>query len=665
MTDFTQSLGKYWWQQEAKVIASYLDQMRKSWQTYGSNPIYQAWVRNMISYNSAILEPTAWDTQLSYAGSQGELIKMVVPQARSLIRQMVSLVTKQPLSFQASAESKDSDVVADARLGNSLLKQVVKDCNLDIIGDRVAEQAGVFGMGFTHVAWRTDKGDPYATNGESILYSGKIDISSRSVFDLTYDANIEKWEDQDWCEVKTIKNRWTMVAQFPQLADEIRKLPSIKKMSATWTYEQSTFSQDDLIHVFEAYHRPTPALPNGRLVVFGSCDCIFYDGDNLYGTIPVEPMIPEAIYGMQYGYPFLTNLLGCQEMLDHSFSAIASNQSAFAVQNIIAPRGSGLTLQDVGGMNWISYTPQNIPSGGKPESLQLCHSSPETFKFISELRSHMMEISNVNSALRGSPPPGVTAGTALATLTTNALEFMSAFSKSYITCMTKTMETSLLVHKRFVKIPHNITTTNKKGVSSTQEYTSEDLQRLKSVTAQVVNPMMQTLAGRSEVAEKLMAQGFIKNTQEYLSIIEGSPMQELYETELSENDLIHAENEALTESKQVVALMTDDHACHIRKHSTLLNDPVVRLQNQTVGNILNHIMEHLDLDKNGDPYLKAMVRTGKEPQNMAPPPPPMAPPPQADVSMKKNDEQQQAVGAQPESKAAKPANPAQDLLGRA
>jgi hypothetical protein len=661
MIEKINGMDSYWWQKEAKVIASYLDQMRASWQTEGSNPIYTAWVRNMVSYYSAILEPTAWDTQLAYAGEQGELVKMIVPQARSLIRQLVSLVTKQPLSFNVSAESKDSDVVADARLGNALLKSIVKESNLNITFDRVAEQAAVFGMGFTHTAWRTDRGDQYAALGDALLYSGKIDISARSVFDLTYDSNIEKWEDQDWCEVKTIKNRWTMLAQFPQLSDEIKSLPSIKRASTTWTYEQSSYTQDDLIYVFEAYHRPTPALPKGRMVVFSSPTCIFYDGDNLYGTIPIEPMIPEAVYGMQYGYPFFTNLLGCQEMMDHSFSAIASNQSAFAVQNIIAPRGSGLTLQDVGGMNWISYTPQNIPNGGKPESLQLCHSSPETFKFIDALRSHMVEISNISGAFRGNLPPGVTSGTAIATLTANSLEFISSFSKAGLMCMNRTMDTALLVSKKFVKTPHEITTTNKKGVASTQEYTSEDLQKLKNVTVQEVNPMMQTLAGRSDIAEKLMSQGLIKNLQEYFSVLEGAPIQELYETELSENDLIHSENENLTEGKPVVAIMTDDHPNHVRKHSTLLNDPSVRLNNDKVDQILQHILEHLNLDKNGDPYLKAMVRTGKAPEMMAPPP--MAPPPQ-EQSQDKKEAQGQALGKEPAANQAAPANPSDDLLGR-
>jgi saccharopine dehydrogenase-like NADP-dependent oxidoreductase len=78
--------------------------------------------------------------------------------------------------------------------------------------------------------------------------------------------------------------------------------------------------------------------------------------------------------------------MACQEMLDNGLSAIATNQSQFAVQSVAIPRGAGVNVQELGGMRFVSFTPQNVPGGGKPEPLQLSATSPETFKFIDVLK---------------------------------------------------------------------------------------------------------------------------------------------------------------------------------------------------------------------------------------------------------------------------------------
>jgi hypothetical protein len=133
---------------------------------------------------------------------------------------------------------------------------------------------------------------------------------------------------------------------------------------------------------------------------------------------------------------------------------------------------------------------------------------------------------------------------------------------------------------------------------------------------------------------------------EYVAILEGEPLSKLYDTELSEEDLENQENEMLSKGQAVPALATDDHPCHIRSHAGLLNDPMIRMNGEKNGIILEHIMEHYELAKNTDPILTAMVRTGKMPEGammqpgagpggppegpgMAPPPSAPPPPPRA------------------------------------
>ena len=138
---------KYWFWGEAKDIASNLEKRRAQWTQYGMNPVYQAWCRNMVSYYSSLLKANAWDSSLVTSGEQGELVEMMVPQARSMIRQLVGLVTKNRLAFSAITDTKGRDIIESARLGNALAAQIVTEHDLDGRADLLAEIAAVYGAG--------------------------------------------------------------------------------------------------------------------------------------------------------------------------------------------------------------------------------------------------------------------------------------------------------------------------------------------------------------------------------------------------------------------------------------------------------------------------------------------------------------------------------------
>jgi DNA-binding protein Fis len=266
----------------------------------------------------------------------------------------------------------------------------------------------------------------------------------------------------------------------------------------------------------------------------------------------------------------------------------------------------------------------------------------------------MTQLSNLNSTIRGEPPAGLTAGTAIATVTTNALEFLNSFSKSQNRCLERAMGKAFRVWRKFAQQGHSVIVEGKNGMAMSKPVTGADVNGIAGVKIQVSNPLMQTLGGRSDLADKLMQNGLVTNLKGYFRIIDGAPPSEIYGTELSEADLESAENDAMMEGKPVIALSIDDHPSHIRTHSSLLNDPDIRMSNERVAPILQHIMEHAQLAQATDPMLMAMVRTGKMPQL----PPPVEPPAPGKNGSKP---------AKPEGPRNEPANvaePTQDPLGR-
>lgn len=614
---------------DPEVVVKHLLEGRKADGMWSSTPMTQTVVRNNIAYCSNVLQPNAFDTSLVFGGEQGELVKMFVPQARSLIRDIVTVVTKEKLAFNALAERRGTDVVQETKLGNALSNQIVDDEGMNTKGVILTEGSLVDGMYFLASTWRTDRGQIWTSNGKMPMYSGSVGIDTVSSVDMRWNWRLSDWQQVPWAERRVKRNRWDLCAQFPKFARHIQALPPADDTDVA-DVELRTIDDEDMVYVYEFYHRSCPALRNGRMLFYSDPKTIYSDGVNEYcgfkgdKTIPIEPMIPERINRFLLGHPMFSNLLPAQEMLDHGFSAVATNQSAFAVQNILSPRGANLSVHDIAGMNFVSYTPQNIPGGGKPEPMQLTQSAPETFKFMDMLYSHMQQLAKVPGALRGAPPPGVTSGTAIATLTTNAIEFISSTSGAYQDCIERTMMHAINAYRRFASVKHLVFMAGRGFETTKKSFVGKDLDPITKVRLVRSNPMMQTITGRADLADRLVKNRYVKSTKDYVGILEGEPLSKLYATELSESDLIDAENELLMAGKgleEVPVLSTDDHAEHMRKHAALLNEPYVRTNSTRTKAVTDHMLKHFEEAKRADPFLTAMVRTGMMPEGGPPQPP--------------------------------------------
>lgn len=660
------SSKQYFMTYDAEDLASELDTYHKKYMSSGMNPVYRMWLRNTYAYYSTILDAETWITSLAFAGEQGELVKMSIPQARGLIRQLVTLVTKQKLAFNAIAEKAGVDVTEEKRIANALAVQTVDKQRLDLLVEYLVEKALVVGTSFIATRWRSDWGTPRAVNqveggGEQVIYDGDLEVSVHDVQDLTYDFTVERWEDLNWAEVRVKRNRWDLAAQHPELEKEILALPSISQEVSS----KASFDYDnvDMVYAYELYHKPTPSLPRGRFMAYSDKKTIYHDDVNKMGKIPIEQYKPETITGIGFGYPMLSSLLPAQEMLDHSYSCLATNQSALGVQNITVARNAGINVQQINGLNFFEYSPQDATGGGRPETLDLLKSAPELFKLPETMLSSMQQLSFINAAVRGDLPAG-TSGVAIATLTTNALEFLNSYTKNLQVVLQNTMMNVISTYQKYATVERVVSIAGKNNQTYAKKFIGSQLAPITGFKMDSVNPLMQTIAGRLDIAEKTMQQGLVRDLQSYVSILDGQPLNTLYAPESSENDLIASENERLEEGRQVTALSVDKHPLHMMRHKTLLNDPDIRDDAPRVAVIQAHIEDHLMLEKTTDPMLMTMCATGMAPQ-MQPgqqPAPPVGgggPPPDGGAA----ESMQTELGLESEN-AMPETETAQDLLGR-
>ena len=146
--------------------------------------------------------------------------------------------------------------------------------------------------------WSCDwnPGHPETGVGEGkIEFEGELEITCPHVTDMIYDFSIQEWKHNSWAECRVKRNRYDLIAQHPELEYEILQVPSVTDSKVVRDYFNITLPDD--IYVYEFYHRPTPAMPNGRMMMYSNNKTIYFDGPNLYETIPIEPFRPEMIYG--------------------------------------------------------------------------------------------------------------------------------------------------------------------------------------------------------------------------------------------------------------------------------------------------------------------------------------------------------------------------------
>lgn len=664
---------KYWLKEEASRAVSHLMTYNQTWNAMETTPIRQAWIRNFLAYNSTILKSSSWDSALMPTGAQGEMLTVLIPKARSLIRQLVSLITKTKISFRALAKSSGEDIMKDVQLANNIMNSVVEDQKLDLLAEQLVENSLVMGSGYLKTTWQTDKGEPYDyTRGMGVVYSGGIQLEVLDVFSCIFDNTAAgKWDDLPWVSCLTLRNRYDLISQHKSLEQGLLAVPSYEDLAGpNFWFNNQVNNNQDTICVWETYCKRSPALPNGRMIIWADESTILYDGPNPYTSCPVQPLTPEPILatGGLLGYPLISNLLPSQEMFDNSASSISSNQAAFGTQNVLVPRGSNISSSELsGGMRMVQYTPAaGLSGGGKPEPLQLTASAPEQFKFMQDLDNYMQQLSKVHKIMSGDTA-GVTSGSMVATLLANAVEEIDSLSKAYHMCLEKSMFNVVNAYKNFAKIPQKVTVYGKRPEAVTQrEFTGKDLEKVAGVSIQTQNPLMQSVAGRLEVAAQLAQIPDQDSKYDYVQILEGRPLDDVLDKFTSQTTLVHSENESLMRGEEVIAIATDSHPFHVREHSKLLNSPEVRRSNTHISAILEHIQEHVQLEKETSPELLSMIRGTPMamPQQGQQPPPQMAEemlaPPSEEEGVEKESRvasPAEALGPQPDPAAPMPALP--------
>lgn len=631
----------YWAKDEVPKLIDKCQEKLNLWGassgSYGffSSVVKAIW-RNNSMYYASMLEPQAWDTSMMFEGDKGEFVKAIIPKARTLIRQYVSLATKQRYSFDCVTDVADSNPMNTARLGAAIVKSESEKHKIDLLSERIVETCSIEGWAFVTNTWNTGKGKIWGRADEegNMLYSGGTDIELYTIQDCVFDWTAKSPEDLEWMILRKKMNRWSLAAQFPELIEQIKALPAAfdERLAMPTLAMETGDRNEDMVYVREFYHKPTPALPFGRMTIYCNQEVVLFDGENPYEGIPGVMFLFQPIKNTLLGYAMMSSLVAAQELMTAETSTIASNHSAFGVQSVLVPKGSNISVNQIAkGMTFIDYTPQNADGGGKPEPLQLTATPPEVFNFLDRMSATLEEMSMINSTLRGQPPANVTSGAMAATLSANALEFIYSDTKGLTLGLEQLMGMSIRNFQKFASVEQVIDVVGEGNTSSAQQFQSDQLSGIKQVKIRQGNPLLNTIAGRLQLGESilpLLQAGKTDAVSRYMGLLEGAPIETLFDTELSENASVSMEIEALQRGENVAPLITDNHPMFMRAYQKLLYNPAVRQNGQLVQTLLTLLQERATLEMQCPPDLKAILRNqpmmmpqqmmGPAPQQSAP-----------------------------------------------
>lgn len=585
--------------------------------------ILDRWRRCYMAYYG-LAEAGTDTTRMSQAGTNGELYILKVNHFRSLLQNLLVLITQQPPAMQPKATNTDSESMNQTMLARSVIDYYMREQNMERYLNEGAEFSLFGGEGFLTLTWDAMAGQQAGIDPDSgkPFYDGDAKVKSFHPIDVIRECYSDTNEAHKWYVVRSFENKFDLAARYQELADEIIMITKTADFMSKYSYMSFDVVQSDDIPIYRFYHEPTDAIPNGRMMEALSDKIWLTDTALPYKHLPVYSMRPAKWFGTPFGYTVAYDMMGIQRNIDALQSIVCTNQMNYGVQNIVGERGSEISVTHLAqGLNYFE-----VNAGTKPPApLNLVQTPAEIFSQITNLVKDMETLSGINATARGNPEESLKSGTALALVAAQAIQFNSGLQKSYNN-LSQDLCTGLIeLLQEFAKTPRIAAIAGKSNRSRVKEFKGDDLSNISRVVCESVNPISKTAAGRLQMAQDLMQiPNMIQTPQHYFEVLETGTLEPIMEHQVSQMIYIRSENEELSDGKPCQAILTDEHLLHIHEHSTV-GDSIEARQNPAIMKVmLDHISQHLDIF-NDPANAKMLASLGQHPP--APPPAPGQQPP--------------------------------------
>lgn len=587
---------KEYWAREGgeETFVAHLESRVEEFRNYQRSSAYWRWlIKNWQYYNNLYFDDQIDSIGVSALGEMGELVGYSINHFRSLLQHLLTLATRDRPALIVRARNSDSKSIIQSRLGKNILESYFRDKKVDQYLKNAVEHALVFGQGFLMCTWDPNIGETLGVGeDDSFEFEGDLSFYNPTAWDVFYDLGTLDWEKQDWVIVRSYANKWNEIARHPEHSEAILSADKFtdneEDTNRPLQLENEIYQATDTIEVFHFFHRPSEALPKGRYAKYVA-GALLLDTPLPYRRLPLHRVTAGELLLSPFGYTPAFDLQAPQEILNQEASAIASNHKSFGIQNVWTMIGDDITQAELeGGLN-------HVQSMQKPEGLNLTQTPAEIFSFLQMTVQAMEQLSGVNSVSRGQPEQSLRAasGAALALLDAKSVQASSGLIQS-VNSLTESVGTSMLeILRDFAQTTRVVSIVGKWNSSYLKQFRGDDLSEVDRVTVETTNPVLNTFAGRIDIADKLMASQLITTSEEYINVIQTGQVESLLEAETAQLAKIRDENEAIMRYEQVVASPYDNHVLHIKETHSLINSRDAAYDEDLVAGVAAHIADHM------------------------------------------------------------------------
>lgn len=546
-----------------------------------------------------------WDdgtgsTHAVAAGGEGaQLSTLRVNKARAAAQSLVGIVCGPPVTWRPQAPNTDAESRGAVTLATGTLEHYWKREELEKLYREWVESAVVCSEACVFTEWDETKG-PELPDGDGILRAGDVTFHLLRPWNVMRDESLESAEASQWVAVRIQKNRWDLLSLHPTdiLGRNTRDLlqPSDNTQTGLFGWVDDWRSRrrfaSDHLSVYWFFHRPTPALPEGREVMMTAANCVLVDRPlrpNIYPEIPVYRLAAGELFDTPYAYSNWWDTLAPQDVIDGLETAIATNQLTLAVQSIAMEEGTKQAPDVVAGMQTFYYK----PGGSPPQAVQLTQTPKEVFEHRQELMADQRDLVGLNDVVQGQPDTAQMNGAAFALLASMAIQRNSPFQKSSISALSKLGMGVLKLLERNVSLPRKVAIVGKanKYLYESREFLGESLEPIDNLIVEIGNPVEQSVGGRMELAQLYVGQGWVTCPEELEQVHDTGRLDPILQGPRSELLLIAAENQMLSEGRPPLVHATQNHPLHYREHAYSLN---ANPENQNNQQLLAQTQQHLD-----------------------------------------------------------------------
>lgn len=580
---------------------------------------------------------------ITRSGEQGSIAEMRIPAAAGQLRKIWNIIVGPELAWTAVATTTDYASEAQAITAKNALQYYWADKGVSTKAKMMAFEALAFAEGALHIPWNEDLGEEIAAepivdqfgspqldeSGEPmfrILKTGDIDYRPVSTWDIIRDPTAKSWDALNYIIVREWQNKFDVAARCrdPQVAADALNTPyNPNETYRFWRpFNQTGQVMSDLIPVYYCYHKRTGSVWRGRQTEFLENGSVISDGPLAkcyWKELPVVRMAPGSYADTPFPYSKFAAVLGAAQAADGLARDLLTNATATSGGIIIAEDDSNTPPLQLGGGPKVLY----FPKGAKePKPLELQQSHPEHFTLMKTLRGESQNILGLDN-LTATGEVNANASGALAALMTSTTVQNNSQEQSSWGKFVQSIGNLTLSH-----IQHNMKTERRIALAGksradlviTTELSGEKVKGIDRLQVQLAPALQQTDAGKMEMANLAIKQGWAKTPQQIQTVFDTGRLDALTQDLSNELMLIQAENDALSRGEPVDVMLGDDHMLHLRGHRPVTASIVARKDPKVVQAMQAHEAAHLKILQETNPKILALFQQPSLAPEQAPQP---------------------------------------------